>query len=226
MPTRRAVSLVDAVAQDATIAADASSDDALRAQAAMVRALADETERLHPSDARIASLHTQLGEELERLARLVRHRTAALDDRARDGRDGEDASVDVLLVEDDADTRHATAKVLEALGYACRVVESAEDALVEYERAPAAIVLSDWNLPGQTGLELCIALKEREPQPYVILATAYHDMERQLDGMRHGADDFVRKPADLQELEDRLLAASRLIRAVRAVARLKDRLRS
>jgi DNA-binding response OmpR family regulator len=44
--------------------------------------------------------------------------------------------------------------------------------------------------------------------------------------MRGGADDFLLKPTDVGELEARLLAASRLIRAVRAVARLKERLRS
>jgi len=220
MPTRRAVTLVDAVAEDATSAANASADDALRAQAAMVRALADESERLHPSDIRMAAIHMQLGEELERLARLVQTRTP------RGDGDGDDAPIDVLLVEDDDDTRRATQKLLVTLGYPTRSVGSAEDALVEYGAHPSAIVISDWNLPGQSGLELCMALKKRDPQPYVILSTAFQEKERQLDGMRGGADDVLLKPTDVGQLEARLLAASRLIRAVRAVARLKERLRS
>lgn len=215
MPTRRAVTLVDAVAAGATSAANALADEGLRAQAAFVRALADEAERLHPSDSRMAGLHTQLGDELERLADLAHART-----RARKGADDEEP-IDVLLVEDDADTRRAAVKVLASLGYPCRAVETAEEALVEYDERPPAIVISDWNLPGMSGLELCVALKKRDPQPYVVLATAYHENERLLDGMRGGADDFLRKPADVDELETRLLAASRLLRAVRAVARLQ-----
>jgi DNA-binding response OmpR family regulator len=57
----------------------------------------------------------------------------------------------------------------------------------------------------------------------VILATAFHENASLLDGMRGGADDFVRKPVDLDELEARLAAASRLIRAMRAVAALRQR---
>jgi CheY-like chemotaxis protein len=217
MPTRRAVTLVDALAEDATIAAKASSDDALRAQAAYVRALADEAERLHPSDSRIVGVHAQLGDELERLAGLVKSRT-----KQGDG-GGEDAPIDVLVVEDDEATRHVTENVLRTLGYPCRTAGSAEDALALYASEPAAIVLSDWNLPAMSGLDLCVSLKQRDPQPYVILATAYHEKERQLDGMRGGADDFLRKPTDMLELEERLRAASRLIRALRAVAHLRER---
>jgi DNA-binding response OmpR family regulator len=63
------------------------------------------------------------------------------------------------------------------------------------------------------------------PPPYVILATAFHDNARVLDAVSGGVDDFLRKPLVLDELEVRMLAASRLIRALRMVARVQENLR-
>jgi sigma-B regulation protein RsbU (phosphoserine phosphatase) len=69
-----------------------------------------------------------------------------------------------------------------------------------------------------TGLELCQALKREMWFPYVILATGYSEAERMLEGVDAGVDDFLLKPIDVDQLEARLLAASRLLRAMRAVA--------
>lgn len=218
MPTQSARFLVDAVTEEASRSGPPSSSG-LRAQAAFVRALVDEIERLHPSDRRVPSLHEQLGDELSRLVRLVPTELVA---------NSSEAVVDVLVVEDDEDEdeRVATRTAVTALGYPCRTVATFEDALAEYEKRPAAIVLSDWNLAGKSGLDLCTALKRRDPQLYVILVTAHHDRGGALQGAGAGADDFLKKPVDLDELEHRLLAASRLVRAVRLVAALKERLLS
>jgi sigma-B regulation protein RsbU (phosphoserine phosphatase) len=133
--------------------------------------------------------------------------------------------IDVLVVDDEETALRAAMATLRALGYPCRTARDAEEALHELAREPAAIVLSDWAMPGMNGLELCRALKQREPMSYVILATAHDDHAHLLEGVRDGVDDFLRKPLDLQELEARLLAASRLIRAVQSVEALRDSLR-
>jgi DNA-binding response OmpR family regulator len=77
-----------------------------------------------------------------------------------------------------------------------------------------------------SGLDLCTVLKEHEPQPYVILASGFHENARLLEGMRGGADDFLRKPFTVEELEVRLAAATRLLHAVRMVAEMNIRLRA
>jgi CheY-like chemotaxis protein len=210
MPTQSALTLVEAaVAQGAVHAGQRQPGFALPAQAAFARALIDEVERLHPENRDLAALREQLGEELTQLAQLVKGAGGALP--------AEVGFVDVLVVDDDDDARRAAVQALESLGYPCRTARDAEEALGEYDRRPAAIVFSDWCMPGMSGLELCAALKRRVPPPYVILATAFHDNARLLDCVRGGADDFLRKPIDLDELEARLFAGVRLIRAIGAL---------
>ena len=203
MSTQSMHRLVDAVAEEARRAGTDTTDDAIRRQAAFVRALVDEVERVHPASFRITALHEQLAEELAALAQLLHASPPA------------PAPTDVLAVDDDE--RRAVAAALRHLGYPFRTTPSAEEALHEHEREPAAIVLSPFRMPGMSGLDLCRALKRREVRPYVILVTAFHDDASLREGVRAGADDFVDEPVDPNALEARLAAASHLVRAYRAV---------
>ncbi len=227
MPTQSVFALVNAVADEAMRAGTASSDGALRAQAAFVRTLVDEVERRHPSEYWIAPLHEQLGEELVRLERLAAAGGNKITGARGAARVTEALSpADVLVVDDDAGALTAIEAALCDWGYPCRTALDAESALHAYAERPAAIVLSDWSMPGMSGLELCKVLKHKEPPPYVILVTAFHDHAQLLEAARGNADDFLAKPVDLGELERRLSAAAGLIRAVRSVANLTERLRS
>lgn len=216
MPTRSALQLADDVAGNAP-PPGMPAPGGVGEQVAFVRALVDEVERHGPEDRRVVSLREQLGEELLRLAQLLEG-TLTKGEAAHPER-----VIDVLVVDDDPAGLRASVAVLLSLGYPCRSARDGEEALREFDRAPAAIVLSDGSMPGMSGIELCAALKRRERRPYVILATAFPDDARFLDGVRWGADDFLRKPLDLEELEARLLSASRLIRAVDAVTVLQER---
>jgi CheY-like chemotaxis protein len=216
MPTRSALTLIDAIAEETARIGVTASSNTVRAQAAFVRTLVDEVGRRHPSERSVAPLHTQLGEELSRLAELVQdgHREAPASER-----------VEVLVVDDDEVALRAMASVVRELGHPCRTASDAEEALAEYERCPAGIVLSDWGLPGMSGLELCQALKLRNPHVYVVLVTA-HDKVSLLEGVHGGVDDFLRKPVDVDELVLRLAAAERLIRAVHVVEQVRNVLQS
>ncbi len=223
MPTQAALALVDAIAQQA-VRADSSSNGAVRAQAAYVRALVDEVERYGPSARRAASLHDQLGEELARLGQLAA--AAAAEHGVVSGTDAEEQPLEALVVDDDDDALESLANVLEHLGYPTRRATSAEDALRAFEERPASIVLTDWSMPGMSGVELCAALKARAPATYVILATGHAELAHRIEGERAGADDFLPKPIDLTDLEARLLAGNRLLRAFEAVTRLSERMRA
>lgn len=218
MRTRSTLTLVDSIAEDATHIGLASSDDGLRAQAALVRALVDELGHHHPSETRIAALHAQLAEELGRLAELVPDGDEGGGPREVDG------PIDVLVVEDDESALRATASLARELGFPCRTAASGEAALAEYDARPAAIVLSDWNMPEMSGLDLCRTIKHRDPHAYFILVTAFHDEAHLHEGVRRGVDDFLPKPVDIDELASRLRAAAHLVRAVRTLERVKDRL--
>jgi CheY-like chemotaxis protein len=218
MLVQPALTLVDALAEEASRVGASAPNNALRSQAALVRALVDEVGRHHPSDARVADLHEQLGEELSRLADLAPGGPSAGD------RASARQAVDVLVVDDDDGMLKAEASIVRDLGYPCRAAAGAEEALQEYKARPAAIVLSDWNMPGLSGLELCAAVKALDPHVYVILVTA-HESARLFEGVRGGVDDFLPKPIDVNELSVRLRAAERLVRAVRVVDSVKKRLR-
>ena len=114
---------------------------------------------------------------------------------------------------------------VQTLGYPVRVARNGREALAEYERGPAAIVLTDWSMPGMSGIELCVALKRLEPQPHVVMMTAFDERTRLLEALRAGADEFIGKPVGLEELEVRLLAAARMVNAQRALLRRNDVLR-
>jgi CheY-like chemotaxis protein len=226
MPTQSAFALVNALTEEAKRAGIALSDDALCTQAAFVRSLVDEVEHRHPSDHWIAPLHEQLAEELARLEQLVV-------DRSREESTGVDRAavamvrpIDVLVVDDDPAALRAATVALRDWGYRSRTVASAEEALQAYAERPADIVVSDWHMPGKNGLELCAALKREPRPPYVILVTAFAVDEQLLEGARGKADDFLTKPIDLAELEGRLSAASRLVRALRSATDLTQKLRS
>ena len=78
----------------------------------------------------------------------------------------------------------------------------------------ADVILSDWGMPTMDGLQLCRRVRAAEPlQPYThfILLTAQDDKAHFVEGMRAGADEYITKPVDIDELQARLLAARRVM---------------
>jgi adenylate cyclase len=94
---------------------------------------------------------------------------------------------------------------LEVAGFAVRAYDEPHAALLAvHERAPD-IVLSDLEMPGMSGLELCRRLKEGPFRPVpVILLTASEEEAVRVDGLRAGAEDFVSKASSLEELVARI----------------------
>jgi len=72
----------------------------------------------------------------------------------------------------------------------------------------AILILSDINMPGMSGLDLLglIKQKQRQPQPVVMMITAYGDNENYSKAMNLGADDFITKPVDFTELKEKIKA--------------------
>src|SRR6202042_3330880 len=97
------------------------------------------------------------GDRAQSVGHAVRARKASMSD------------VDVLVVDDDGDTRGAIVTAVVSLGYPCQSARDGREALEVYAREGAAIVLADWRMPHLDGLELCRALKREPSPPYVIL---------------------------------------------------------
>jgi two-component system response regulator QseB len=114
----------------------------------------------------------------------------------------------VLLVEDDRNLGKATAEGLRE-HYAVDWVLSAEDADSSMATTPYAAVVLDINLPGMSGLNLLKILRNRSDATPVLLLTARDAIYHRVEGLNAGADDYLVKPFDLEELLARVAALIR-----------------
>ena len=119
----------------------------------------------------------------------------------------------VLIAEDDAVSRTILKKSVEKFGHECLAAEDGEKAWELFQNTPEVdVVISDWMMPGMDGPELCRRVRETKSDSYTffIFLTALGDKEHLLEGMQAGADDYLAKPLDREQLRVRLLAASRV----------------
>ena len=118
----------------------------------------------------------------------------------------------VLVAEDDAVSRLILQRSLQRLGHECQVAADGVEAWEQYQREPPDVIISDWLMPGMEGVEFCRRVREapRETYAYFIFMTAFDDKQHFLRGMQAGADDYLTKPVDVDELHARLIAASRV----------------
>lgn len=118
----------------------------------------------------------------------------------------------ILVAEDDDVSRFMTVKAVQALGYECLAATDGEAAWRIYQREGADAVISDWMMPGVDGIELCKRIRRMDDRAYTyfIILTALSEREYRLEGMRAGADDYLAKPLDRDELQLRLIAAQRV----------------
>ena len=120
----------------------------------------------------------------------------------------------ILIAEDDPISRRLLQATLEKWDYqvvaACDGAQ-AWDRLQEAE-APRLAIL-DWMMPGLSGLEVCANVRQqaREPYTYILLLTARTQKQDLVAGMESGADDYITKPFDAQELKVRLRAGRRIL---------------
>ncbi len=119
----------------------------------------------------------------------------------------------VLIAEDDAISRTILKKAVEKFGHECLTAEDGERAWEIFQNAPEVdVVISDWMMPGLDGPEFCRRVRAASSGWYTffIFLTALGDKEHLLEGMRAGADDYLAKPLDREQLQVRLIAASRV----------------
>ena len=107
----------------------------------------------------------------------------------------------MLVVEDEANARTALVGLLEGDGYLVRAAESAESAEALLSGFSPDLCLIDIKLPGKSGLDLLPVIKERIPEAVSIVMTAFSSVESAVDAMRRGAEDYLIKPLNPDELE-------------------------
>jgi two-component system chemotaxis response regulator CheY len=120
----------------------------------------------------------------------------------------------ILVVDDDDLAREGLCEALARRGHHCRAAADGTEAWELHRAERADVILSDWRMPRLDGVELCKRVRATDAggaYTYFVLMSAFGDKEHFLRGMAAGADDYLHKPVDLDELEARLASAERVL---------------
>jgi phosphoserine phosphatase RsbU/P len=127
----------------------------------------------------------------------------------------------ILIAEDEPVSRRLLQKTLEQWGYDVVICEDGTSAwnALQAPDAPNIAVL-DWMMPGMDGPEICRGVRESgaQRQPYLMLLTSRTRMQDVVAGLKAGADDYLTKPVDREELEARLSVATRVVQLQQRLA--------
>jgi len=107
----------------------------------------------------------------------------------------------ILVVDDEAAQRRLLGGFLQSLGFRVTEAASAEEALGALRQEAADMVLLDVRLPGMSGIEALAEIRRITADLPVLLITAYADLRQAVAAVKSGADDYLAKPIDLDELE-------------------------
>jgi DNA-binding response OmpR family regulator len=127
----------------------------------------------------------------------------------------------ILIAEDHYVSRHLLERNLSNWGFDVSAAEDGESAVRILEAAdPPPLAIIDWMMPGVDGLEVCRRIRALSERPYIylVLLTAKSHKEEIATGLDAGADDYVIKPFDPDELRARLKVGQRVVELERQLA--------
>lgn len=132
-----------------------------------------------------------------------------------------DALTRVLIVDDSRLQRKILCSSVKRWGFEVYEAGSAEEALIIAADVQPDLVLSDWVMPGMNGLEFCNAFRKQsgDKYGYFILLTSKSEKNEVAMGLEAGADDFVTKPVDANELRARITAGERILQMQRELVK-------
>lgn len=124
----------------------------------------------------------------------------------------------MLLAEDDRAIRHALERALSLEGYEVTAVADGVEALAQAHRTPPDVLVLDVMMPGIDGLQVCRVLRAEGDRTPILMLTALVETADRIAGLDAGADDYVVKPFDVEEVFARLRALLRRTSPVTAGA--------
>ncbi len=107
----------------------------------------------------------------------------------------------ILVVDDEASQRELLGGFVESLGFRVEQAASGEEALASIGRQPVEMVLLDVRMPGMDGVQTLAEIRKISADLPVLLITAHVDLRQAVSAVKGGADDYLAKPVDLDELE-------------------------
>ncbi len=107
----------------------------------------------------------------------------------------------ILIVDDDIAGCRTLQLHLQTQGHRVDIAHSVDDGLRVAQRSRPDLIILDIRMPGKSGLEGLPEFKSTQPSCKIIMITAFHDMESTIEAMQQGADEYIHKPIDIDELE-------------------------
>ena len=113
----------------------------------------------------------------------------------------------ILLVDDEKDFVEMLSLRLEEEGHRVRKAYDGEEGLADMAKFEPDVVILDLKMPGMDGITVLQAIKAKHPVVEVILLTGHGSIDTAVEGLKSGAFDYVQKPANFEELLEKLEAA-------------------
>lgn len=118
----------------------------------------------------------------------------------------------ILIIDDDSTTQLVLERTLSVQGYDITLASDGEEGLIKAKAIRPALIICDWIMPRKNGLEVCSQIKSTPElsTTFFILLTSLDSVEDRVKGLDAGADDFLCKPIEMNELKARVRAGLRL----------------
>jgi len=132
----------------------------------------------------------------------------------------------IVIVDDSRSFLKIFEAMLHSWGYTVHCAKNGHEALALIETHQPDFVLTDWDMPGMSGIELCeqVRLHKQNAYTYIIMITGFASRDDLLNSLRVGADDFMTKPVNPGELKVRLKTAARIANLHTGLERRHDEL--
>lgn len=130
----------------------------------------------------------------------------------------------ILVAEDDPISRTLISTRLEKWGHAVIATSDGAEAMAILRRPDApSLAILDWSMPEMDGVEVCRRVREANRMAYLIMLTTRGSRQDMIEGLRAGADDYLVKPFDAEELHARIFVGLRVMASQeRLAARVKE----
>lgn len=116
-----------------------------------------------------------------------------------------DKPVKLLVIDDDAHLRESLAEVLELDGFECVQAGTAKEGIEAAKKHDPKVVIMDIQLPDSSGFQICQTLRKSSREMILIMMTGrFLSAEEKTQGFQLGANEYLTKPFDLQELSIRI----------------------
>jgi phosphoserine phosphatase RsbU/P len=134
------------------------------------------------------------------------------------------AQISIVVAEDDLVSRTLISNLMEKWGFRAVIANDGHEAMaaLRAQKGPTLAIL-DWMMPGMDGLQVCRRVRESEKMVYLIMLTSLGAKENIVEGLHAGADDYLIKPFDKNELLARIQVGLRILELHAALAaRVKE----